>query len=243
MNDKLIRIEADESAVTDEVVRKAWDAKCAHKRMWKKYGPDEGDLAELKAVLLAIWPNQPVHEHIPFAYVESYRLAGEKHMDLVWEEGERDDREYEPLYTQSPAQPARSVSDEDVRGGTGDCEIGKESATYKYPNLPSTPPSKENAMSAEYSVKSLQHLIISQHSSTSAEAIAALRAFQERIKADEGAEPIGWVFQQEETGRMAFCENDGVNNPENFAANNPRHHLCGPAWFEPPTERSTPEGE
>lgn len=40
-------------------------------------------------------------------------------------------------------------------------------------------------MSAEYSVESLQHLILSQHASTSVEAIAALRAFQERIKADD----------------------------------------------------------
>lgn len=49
----------------------------------------------------------------------------------------------------------------------------------------------------------------------------------------DGGAVIGWVFQHDETGRMAFCENDGVNNPENFAANNPRHVLCGPAYTHP----------
>jgi len=51
------------------------------------------------------------------------------------------------------------------------------------------------------------------------------------IDADgDGGAVIGWVFQHDETGRMAFCENDGVNNPENFAKNNPRYALCGPAY-------------
>jgi hypothetical protein len=56
------------------------------------------------------------------------------------------------------------------------------------------------------------------------------------IEADEGVVPIGWVFQHGDTGRMSFCENDGINNPENFSANNPRHVLCGPAYGAPPAQ-------
>lgn len=43
-------------------------------------------------------------------------------------------------------------------------------------------------------------------------------------------ELIGWVFQHEDTGRMCFCENDGINTPEVFAKNNPRHSLVSPAY-------------
>lgn len=49
----------------------------------------------------------------------------------------------------------------------------------------------------------------------------------------EKAEPIGWVFQHGDTGLMCFCENDGINNADNFAMNNPRHVLCGPAYTHP----------
>lgn len=48
-----------------------------------------------------------------------------------------------------------------------------------------------------------------------------------------GEDPIGWVFQHDETGRTTFCPNDGVNNPDNFAANNPRFVLTGPAYTHP----------
>ena len=46
------------------------------------------------------------------------------------------------------------------------------------------------------------------------------------------AEPIGWVFQHEDTGRMTFCANDGINTPEVFQRLNPRHVLCGPAYTQ-----------
>ena len=48
--------------------------------------------------------------------------------------------------------------------------------------------------------------------------------------------PVGWIFQHEETGRMSFCENDGVNNAKNFAKNYPRHVLCSPAFTAPPID-------
>lgn len=55
------------------------------------------------------------------------------------------------------------------------------------------------------------------------------------------AEPIGWVYQHEETGRMSFCENDGINTPEVFQPLNPRLTLCGPAYTAPPAPTITPE--
>lgn len=61
------------------------------------------------------------------------------------------------------------------------------------------------------------------------EAIAAL---QSRPAGE--VEPIGWVYQHDDTGRMTFCENDGINTPEAFQRLNPRHVLCGPAYSHPP---------
>ena len=51
---------------------------------------------------------------------------------------------------------------------------------------------------------------------------------------DADGEPIGWVFQHEETGRTTFCPNDGVNTPAVFVELNPRYVLCGPAYTTPP---------
>lgn len=36
------------------------------------------------------------------------------------------------------------------------------------------------------------------------------------------AEPLAWLFQHDETGRMVICPNDGVNTVESFAKANPR---------------------
>jgi hypothetical protein len=38
-------------------------------------------------------------------------------------------------------------------------------------------------------------------------------------------EPVAWMFQHGETGRMSFVSNDGMNNPELFLAMNPRYAL------------------
>lgn len=45
-----------------------------------------------------------------------------------------------------------------------------------------------------------------------------------------GTDPVAWTFQHEDTGRMTTLENDGINNPENFVANNPRFVLCEPLY-------------
>lgn len=47
------------------------------------------------------------------------------------------------------------------------------------------------------------------------------------------AECMGWVFQHEDTGRMTFCPNDGVNNPSIFVEINAGYALCGPAYTRP----------
>lgn len=52
----------------------------------------------------------------------------------------------------------------------------------------------------------------------------------------EGGEAIGWLFQHDETWRISFCANDGVNNSENFAANNPRYSYLHPAYAPPPAK-------
>jgi len=38
-------------------------------------------------------------------------------------------------------------------------------------------------------------------------------------------EPVAWMFQHGETGRMSFVSNDGMNNPELFLKMNPRYAL------------------
>jgi hypothetical protein len=49
----------------------------------------------------------------------------------------------------------------------------------------------------------------------------------------EAVELVGWVFQHDETGRMTFCENDGINTPDVFAELNPRYTLVSPAYTTP----------
>lgn len=47
------------------------------------------------------------------------------------------------------------------------------------------------------------------------------------IKAEQAlalrGEPVAWMFQHDETGRFAFCANDGINTPETFLRSNTRY--------------------
>jgi len=52
------------------------------------------------------------------------------------------------------------------------------------------------------------------------------------VRAMDG-EAVAWEFQHNETGRMTQLSNDGVNNPENFIANNPRYGYVGPLYRHP----------
>jgi hypothetical protein len=51
-------------------------------------------------------------------------------------------------------------------------------------------------------------------------------------------EPVAWMFQHGETGRMSFVSNDGMNNPELFLAMNPRYALVC-ALVTPPSAQRT----
>ena len=47
-------------------------------------------------------------------------------------------------------------------------------------------------------------------------------------------EPVAWMFQHDETGRMNYVSNDGVHNPTIFLEMNPRYALVCPLYTTPP---------
>jgi hypothetical protein len=76
----------------------------------------------------------------PFAYVEKYRLGGETHMTLVWDNGERDDREYLPLYL-----PSHDTDDGFIRDAEGRA-IGTDEPATRVPAASSTTPGSTGAV-------------------------------------------------------------------------------------------------
>ena len=46
-------------------------------------------------------------------------------------------------------------------------------------------------------------------------------------------EPVAWMFQHNETGRMNYVSNDGVHNPTMFLKMNPRYALVCPLYTTP----------
>jgi hypothetical protein len=43
-------------------------------------------------------------------------------------------------------------------------------------------------------------------------------------------EPVAWMFQHDETGRMNYVSNDEINTPERFIKMNPRYELVCPLY-------------
>jgi hypothetical protein len=43
-------------------------------------------------------------------------------------------------------------------------------------------------------------------------------------------EPVAWMFQHDETGRMNYVSNDGIHNPAMFLEMNPRYALVCPLY-------------
>jgi hypothetical protein len=43
-------------------------------------------------------------------------------------------------------------------------------------------------------------------------------------------EPVAWMFQHDETGRMNYVSNDGMNTPERFIEMNPHYELVCPLY-------------
>jgi len=50
---------------------------------------------------------------------------------------------------------------------------------------------------------------------------AAMDALRHAIEQAEEQEPVAWMFQHEETGRMHYVSNDGIHSPESFLSMNP----------------------
>lgn len=65
------------------------------------------------------------------------------------------------------------------------------------------------------------------------EAVAAWNTRADSGEAVACDEPIGWWFQHDETGRVAVCINDGVNDRESFLRLNERFSYCGELFTHP----------
>jgi hypothetical protein len=50
-------------------------------------------------------------------------------------------------------------------------------------------------------------------------------------------EPVAWMFQHDETGRMNYVSNDGIHNPAMFLKMNPRYALVCPLSTTPPKRK------
>ena len=60
----------------------------------------------------------------------------------------------------------------------------------------------------------------------------AITAIKEALAQPE-QEPVAWMFQHDETGRMNYVSNDGVHNPTIFLEMNPRYALVCPLYTTP----------
>ena len=49
-------------------------------------------------------------------------------------------------------------------------------------------------------------------------------------------EPVAWMFQHDETGRMNYVSNDGIHDPTMFLEMNPRYALVCPLYNTPYTK-------
>jgi hypothetical protein len=68
----------------------------------------------------------------------------------------------------------------------------------------------------------------------------AITALRSAIEAAEKQEPVAWLFQHDETGRMNYVSNDGVHNPSTFLEMNPRYALVCPLYTTPPAAQPAP---
>ena len=64
----------------------------------------------------------------------------------------------------------------------------------------------------------------------------AITALTERLAQPE-QEPVAWMFQHDETGRMNYVSNDGIHNPAMFLKMNPRYALVCPLYTAPPQRK------
>ena len=59
----------------------------------------------------------------------------------------------------------------------------------------------------------------------------------------EAQEPVAWMFQHEETGRMNYVSNDGIHDPTMFLGMNPRYALVCPLYTTPPQRKPLTDEE
>ena len=55
-----------------------------------------------------------------------------------------------------------------------------------------------------------------------------------RTALEQQAEPVAWMFQHDETGRMNYVSNDGRHTPDLFLKTNLRYALVCPLYTAPP---------
>ena len=104
---------------------------------------------------------------------------------------------------------------------------------------------RQAAQQARQALEAITRSVQSDHQAEIAEdAITALREAlaQEHAMHDlarlgqeiEQAEPVAWMFQHDETGRMNYVSNDGRNTPDLFLKTNLRYALVCPLYTAPP---------
>jgi hypothetical protein len=69
---------------------------------------------------------------------------------------------------------------------------------------------------------------------TNKETENAIASLRQAIAELESQEPVAWMFQHDETGRMNYVSNDGIHNPTVFLEMNPRYALVCPLYTHPP---------
>ena len=62
----------------------------------------------------------------------------------------------------------------------------------------------------------------------------SITSLRQAIAELESQEPVAWMFQHDETGRMNYVSNDGIHNPNMFLEMNPRYALVCPLYTHPP---------
>ena len=63
------------------------------------------------------------------------------------------------------------------------------------------------------------------------------------LKALDKQEPVAWMFQHDETGRMNYVSNDGIHDPTMFLGMNPRYALVCPLYTTPPQRKTLTDEE
>ena len=59
-----------------------------------------------------------------------------------------------------------------------------------------------------------------------------------RTALEQQAEPVAWMFQHDETGRMSYVSNDGIHNPTTFIEMNPQYALVCPLYTTSPQQQA-----